>query len=329
MDPENYTVRPFVETDFEAVARINAVIDPRFPETAEDARRWQELVTRDPDRVMLKLVAEDTRSGTMVAWGGLTHTLWNYHPRKYYIRVAVHPDHRGRGIGQELYSRLEKNAVDRKAVCLWSNAREHDLRSVRFLERKGFGTVRKTWLSRLDLTNLELSGFPDRSKAMVDQGIRITTFAAEGSDRPEVQRRLYELSRITSEDVPRVGDYTPISFEDFVRIDVVGPHVLPDAIFLACHGEEYIGWSSLQLLEGLPDTLDIGFTGTLPMFRGRGIASELKRRAVEYARARGYRFLLTGNDSLNPRIWAINEKLGFRKEETWIQAEKTLTSPAT
>jgi ribosomal protein S18 acetylase RimI-like enzyme len=328
MDSRTYTVRPFSEGDFDAVARINAVIDPSFPETAEDARRWQKLITREPGRVMLKMVVEETASGTMVAWGGLTHTLFNFHPHKYYVRAAVHPAHRGRGIGQELYDLLEKKAENRNAVCLWGSAREDDLPSVRFLERQGFRALRSTWRSRLSLTDLDLSGFPDRSRHLADQGIRFTTFAAEGSNRPEVQRRLYELSRITSEDVPRVGDYAPVSFEDFVTIDVVGPHVLQDAIFLAAVGEEYVGWTSLQLLEGLPDTLDIGFTGTLPKFRGRGIASELKRRAVEYAQAHGYRFLITGNDSLNPGIWAINKKLGFRKEETWIQAEKTLTSPS-
>jgi len=85
-----------------------------------------------------------------------------------------------------------------------------------------------------------------------------------------------------------------------------------------------VAWSSLQRMRGLPDTLDIGFTGTLPEFRGRGIASELKRRAVVYARDHGYRYLVTGNDSLNPRIWAINQKLGFQKWSVLVQAEKLL-----
>lgn len=324
MDRGQYSTRPFVETDYDEVARINLIVLPEFPETAEDARRWNEIITKDPSRVMRKLVVEEAGSKTMVAWGGFTHTLFNFHPNKYYVRVVVHPAHRHRGIGQELYRRLEKEAVDRKAICLWSNAREDDPSSIRFLERQGFVPTRKTWESRLDLTNLDLSRFPARSKELVDSGIRITTFAAEGADRLEVQQRLYELARITSEDVPRLGKYSPVSLEEFVAIDIAGSNVLPDAIFLACSGEKYVAWSSLQRMRGLPDTLDVGFTGTLPEFRGRGLATELKRRAVVYARDHGYRYLVTGNDSLNPRIWTINEKLGFQKWSVLVQAEKNL-----
>src|SRR5208282_2021298 len=324
MDPGIYSVRPFAATDYDSVAQVNAVIDPVVPETADNARRWSEIVTQEPGRVMLKQVVEEVGSGTVIAWGGLSHTLWNYHPQKFFINVAVHPAHRGRGIGRELYALLEKEAVGRDAVSLRGTVRDDDPLGVRFLELRGLVPQRKTWLSRLKLTDLDLSAFPDRSKAMSDRGIRITTMAAEGADRAEVRHRLYDLSRISSQDVPMIGEYTPVTFEEFVAIDVVGPKVLPDAIFLACDGEEYVGWSTLQRMLGLPDTLDIGFTGTLPKFRGRGIASELKRRGVEYAQTHGYRSLITSNDSLNPRIWAINEKLGFRKERTWVQAEKIL-----
>jgi len=324
MDRERYSIRPFAETDYDEVARISLLVLPEFPETAEDARRWHEIITKDPSRVMRKLVVEEAGSGSMVAWGGFTHTLFNFDPNKYYVRVVVDPTHRHRGVGQELYRRLEEEAAERNATCLWSNAREDDQSSLRFLEHHGFVPTRKTWESRLSLTDLDLSKFPDRSNTLTDSGIRITDFAAEGAKRLEVRQRLYELARITSEDVPRLGDYSPVSFEEFVAIDIDGSNVIADAIFLACSGEKYVAWSSLQRMRGLPDTLDIGFTGTLPEFRGRGIASELKRRAVVYARDHGYRYLVTGNDSLNPRIWAINEKLGFQKWSVLVQAEKLL-----
>jgi GNAT superfamily N-acetyltransferase len=324
MDQRTYSLRPFVDPDYQEVARINSIAVPEFPETAEDARHWSELIARDPARLMRKLIVEEAGSGTVVAWGGITHTLFNFHPHKYFVRAVVHPSHRGRGIGQELYNRLEQEAVARGAFCLWSSAREDEPFSVRFLQRQGFVTLRKTWTSRLSLGELDLSKFPDHSNALSSLGIRITTLAAEGADRLETRRRLYELSRITSEDAPRMGEYEPVSYQEFVDIDVEGPTVLPDAIFLAVSGENLVGWTTLQRLRGLPDSLDIGFTGTLPEFRGRGIASELKRRAVEYARDHGYRYILTGNDSLNPRIWAINEKLGFRKLVVFVQAEKNL-----
>jgi len=326
MDPGSYAVRPCVEADYESMARISTAIEPTLPQTVADLRHWDNVLAQEPGRISLKVAVEERRSGTLVGYGGLSHTVFNYHPHKYWVRVAVDPVHQNRGIGQELYTLLERAAVDRDPVCLWGSVRDDVPRDVRFLERQGFVTLRKTWLSRLDLTKLDLSGFPDRSKALSDQGIRITTLAAEGSDRPEVRRRLYQLSRISSKDTPRMGEYTPATFEEFVSIDVAGPQAMPDATFLACVGEEYVAWSSLERELGTPETIGIGFTGTLPDYRNRGIASELKRRAVEYARAHGYRSLITGNDSLNTRIWAINEKLGFRPEITWLQAEKPLPS---
>ena len=326
MEPGPYSIRPFAESDYEAVARLNSIYMPELPETAEDSRRWAEIVAKDPRRIMRKFVAEEVGSGSLVAWGGLTHTLFNFHPDKYFVRVVVDPAHRRRGVGQEMYSLLEREAVRRNAICLWCDAREDDPRSLSFFEHQGYVPTRKIWSSRLDLAELDLSQVPDRSESLLESGIRITTFAAEGADRIEVRRRLFELGRMTSADVPRLGDYSPVTFEEFVAIDLAGPNVLPDAIFIACDREEYVAWSTLWRAQGRPDSLDIGFTGTRREYRGRGIAAQLKRRAVIYARDHGYRFMVTGNDSLNPAIWSINQRLGFRRELVLVQAEKKLRS---
>jgi len=82
--------------------------------------------------------------------------------------------------------------------------------------------------------------------------------------------------------------------------------------------------SSLERDLARPDTLRVGYTGTHPDFRGRGIGTELKRRAAHFARGRGFRYLIAGNDSLNGPILAINRRLGFRPETVWIQGEKSL-----
>jgi mycothiol synthase len=328
VDGALYSIRPYTESDLEAEVRIDNAVDPLHPHTLEELRHWIETATAGVGHVSLRFVAGDRGTGAVVAYGVVQHTSFNYHPLKFELYLAVDPAFQHRGIGRALYATLESEALQRGAICLWSVVRENEPRSVRFLEQNGFVPRRKAWRSRLDLARADLSGFPDRTRALADQGIVLTTLAAEGEGRPEVRQRAFRLCTAASADVPRMGEYTPVSFEEFVEFDLNGPGALPDAYFLARHGDEYVGSTVMDRDLAEPDTLQVGFTGTHPEFRGRGIASELKRRAVEYARSRGYRFLLTNNDSLNHPIWAINERLGFRPETTWIQGEKELVPSA-
>lgn len=322
MDCDAYTVRPFRDADYEAEARLDFEVDPEHTFTAQEMRRWTETAAAVPGRVQVRFGVDHRESGTTVGIGSLHNLGTSFHPQKFWIHVGVARAHRRRGVGAELYSILEREALARSVLSLWGGGRDDDDESSRFWTRRGFVPLRKTWLSRLDVASANLAAFPDRSKRLAERGIQVTTLAAEGASRPEVRQRLYRLATIAAADVPRVGEYTPYTFEEFLEFDVDGPGAMHDGMFLACQGEEFVGMSSLEHVESRSDTLRVGFTGTHPGFRGLGIASELKRRAVEFARARGYRYLVTANDSLNRPIWAINAKLGFRQEVTWIWAEK-------
>ena len=73
----------------------------------------------------------------------------------------------------------------------------------------------------------------------------------------------------------------------------------------------------------------VGFTGALgtavdPAFRGQGIATALKLRAVSYARDHGLVTLHTSSG--NPVMLRINEQLGFQPVSTEIRLVKTLES---
>jgi len=323
MDRNVYSVRSFVDPDYEAEARIDFEVDPEFAHTAEEIRHWTEAGAAVPGRLNLKFVVEDRSSNAVVAYGALQHSGSSYHPQKFWVGLGVEIAHRHQGIGKELYALLEREAVARSVLCLWSSARDDDTRSVRFLAQQGFVPRRKTWLSRLDVATANLGGVPDRSKALSDRGIRFSTVQEEGAADPQVRKGLYRLSTLAAADIPRLGEFTPVTFEEFAAFDLDGPGSIPEGTFVARKGSEFVGMSSLEREKARPDTLLVGFTGTHPEYRGLGIASELKRRAVVFARDRGYRYLVTANDSLNRPIWAINERLGFRQQVTWVQAEKT------
>jgi mycothiol synthase len=319
-----YAVRPLVDADFEAVARLNELIDPGYGRTAEEIRHWRKVETEEPGHFLKERTVEERSTGTVVAYGSLSHTSFNFHPDKYGIFVVVFPAFQRQGIGPELYSILEREAVRRKAVCLWAGARDDVPADVRFFGRNGFRTVRKLWRSRLEVANANLTAVPDRTEDLARQGIRVTTLAAEGAEDVEVRRRLYELNRIGSADAPHVGDYQPVSYEQFLAIEIENPDTLSEAYFIAAEDELYVGMTSLARDLARPDTVHIDFTATLPSHRRRGIASQLKRQAVVYARDHGIRHIVTSNDSLNAPIWAINQKLGFQKQVTWLEGEKTL-----
>ena len=320
MDNSRYSVRPFRDDDYEIKSRLENLVEPAQPTTAEELRQWDRTF-RDRRYVRLDFIVEDRGSGAGVGYGTLRHAPEMYHPHRFWIGIEVDPDHQHRGIGRALYEQLEGLAQARSVEILWAGVREDDLRSVRFFERTGFAVRRRTWMSRLPLRDVPpaILGAGTTGPA---PDVMFTTLAAEGADRRDIRERLYRLDLIASRDVPRMKPMTEISYEQYAEHAFQGPRYFPDAIFLARAREEYVAMSTLVHLPAEPDTLMVGFTGTHPDYRGRGLASELKRRAVEFARARGYRYLRTFNDSENPRIWAINQKLGFQVQRVWLLGEK-------
>jgi RimJ/RimL family protein N-acetyltransferase len=320
MDPKSYLVRPFGEKDYEALSRLNSMKSPEFPSTPGEERFWDQALAA-PHLLNEKWVVEERASGTVVAIATLNHSPFAYDPNKFWVGVIVDPGHRGRGIARALADLLESEAVAHHAACFWAVVRKDDARSLDFARKQGFEEVRTTWMSLLDVSEVAVPPPSERVAALDHEGIRITSLAEEGPARLEVRQRIYELLSEASRDVPRMGDYTPISFEQFQR-ELDGPGTIPEAYFLARYGEAYVGLTNLERDLSQEDSLIVGFTATRAAYRNRGIASELKRKTLEYAHQRGIRYLRTFNDSLNLPIWTINERMGFRRKVEWSDLER-------
>ena len=326
MDLATYLVRPFTDRDYEASSRIWATVNPEFSFSADEERHWESLLN-NPSYIHERWVVVERSSGEAVATAEMGHSPHMFHPQKLWVGIAVVPAHRGRGIGRSLASLIESEAAAHRISTLWATARADDARSVAFSRRYGFTEQRRAWVSTLDLQDASLTEPANHSAKLEAEGIRFSTLAEEGPDKDETRRRLYALVTEAARDIPRVGEYTPVSYAQFVKA-LASPSRLPEGSFLASVGDRYVGLSDLESTATHPDTMRVGLTATLREYRGKGVASELKRRALAFARASGVRYLRTVNDSLNAPIWAINQRFGFRVTFEWLNLERQLVGEA-
>ena len=265
---------------------------------------------------------EELSNRVAVGFGGVWTDLDVQDPSRLWVDVEVDPDHQGRGIGRALAEQAEREARGTGSVAVLAQARSDRPRDLEFLFRRGFEERRRNRQSRLELPAPGYPNFPRRADELARDGVEFTTLADEGPERIEVRRQVHTLMNAALEDEPRLGAYTPSTYEQFVEWNIDAPGFLPDAFFLARVGDRYVGISNLELLPAEPGVLHQVFTGTVPEFRGRGIASELKRLTVEYGQDHGFRSIRTSNDSLNHPMWAINEKLGYQREVPRVMGEK-------
>lgn len=320
MDPKRYFLRPFADADYDALSRIDTELDPEVPVSPEHERHWSRVLDAG-HLVNEKWAVEDRESGRVVAVAAIGQSPYSVDPHKFWVTVLVERNHSQRGIGRALAALLDAEAIAHRAICFWTTARKDDARSLRFAEHHGFSERRSTWMSELDLAVRPPVALENQTARFEDDGIRLTTLAQEGPRREEVRRRLYDLWVETGRDVPRMGDYTPMTYDLFLA-ELEEPTIIPEAFFLASHEEKYVATSHLERDLAKSDSLIVGYSGTLPAYRSRGLATELKRRTAEYARSHGFRYLRTFNDSLNQPIWAINQKMGFRRIVEWSQLER-------
>jgi GNAT superfamily N-acetyltransferase len=101
---------------------------------------------------------------------------------------------------------------------------------------------------------------------------------------------------------------------------------MPDAFFIAKHGQEYVGLSYLSPRQSDPNLDEQGIiqqslTGVRAEYRRQRIALALKVKTISYARDHGFRRIFT--NSGNPAMKALNKKLGFQSGP-WLVFRKEL-----
>jgi len=265
------TIRAVTMDDAELVFELITLA--QLESNGKSSLRLDELI-RDWEEPGFDL-AESTRivldnSGQALAYG----EMWAGRavPVRPHVWLYVHPEHRKRGIGTQLFQWAEKQAhtvfdkvpADARVV-LETNVRSTHTHTRQFLERMGMTYADRSWWHMV----IQMDEAPPRP--VWPEGITVTTVAAHGD-----LKEAYKASKAAFQDH---RGYVEEPFEiAFARWQhhLEDPNVDLNLFFLAMDGDKIAG-VSFCYNNGWqdPDEAYIGTLGVVREYRRRGIASAL------------------------------------------------------
>jgi GNAT superfamily N-acetyltransferase len=245
-------------------------------------------------------------------------SLWTnrMHPYSLYIGVNVHPDHQARGIGAAIYARLLRARGGYASLPLQTATWSDCVPVLRFLARHGFREDKRTYLPRIQLSGVRISGYRTVEEQCAVAGYRVASLA-ELAPTLERNRRVAALAadlyRATHPSNPP-APLTPAEWEEIVFDDIVEA-----GCFVALKGDEYGGISFLHPHEQ-PDTLWFGWRGVASPYRHDEdlILRMLVYHELRYAQRHGYARLQAEIDTTDPWAMRLLNLLPFSSERAWV-----------
>ena len=323
-----YTIRPFRDDDRETITEINNRDRP--PHRRNTAAAWVRRDTlRKPELVDIRLCAADPETDQAIAFldaSDLNTT--NFKMADVCdFGITVDHAHRNQGIGTALYDRAASFAQERGAKRLVTSFHEWtpDEPAIAFLAKRGFREQERETPSYLDMEKWDPAPFLGAVAQADAYGARIFSYDTV-EDTEANRRRLYELDVALIYDIPRRDEqpFTMEPFEDYVKSVIERPEWQPDLQLIAEKDGAWIGKCHVVPKMEFPEVGMQWLTGVLKAHRGHGLATALKVRTYERARAAGVKVMTTENHADNAPMLAINTKFGFIPEPSVVVYNKVL-----
>lgn len=281
------------DDDYDAWRRVRIAVLP-----GERAQTVAEMRAQDSPERLLLLARLD---GTVVASGLADRS----DSGGGFAAPRVVPEHRRRGIGSALLERLAGHVAGFGASDL--RGMVEDPGSLAFAERFGFAEVdRQVEQVRPLGAEPEPGGLPD--------GVTVITL----DQQPDLWAASYDgFGREVLADFA-VFEPLVISAEEWASSWAGEP------MFLALHEGEVIGCAGLHRDTDRPERGENALTGVRRDWRGRGIASHLKRLTLHWAAEQGLSELYTWTQAGNTSMLRLNEHLGYVIGQTSITVSRPL-----
>ena len=224
------------------------------------------------------------------------------------IGLQVPPAERHRGIGGTLAEAITRVAQEAGARSLRTVIGDDDV-SRHFATSRGFTIGRKMTHSHADLATA-----PDPVPA--PDGLRVV-------DYDEVDpRQIWIASGAVAAGDPSGLSVTP-SYDEWFATDWNHPDLRRDLSIAVLDGDTVVSFVSTTA-DPARRVIWSNLTGTIPSYRGRGLAKVVKSTALARSREAGFTDALTGNDANNLPMLAVNKWLGYRATAFSWTAEKVL-----
>jgi mycothiol synthase len=294
------TVRPAeTDADLEAWRRIRiAVLPNERAASVEEMRR-----TDTADRLMLLAELDGAIVGAAV--GGKSDLAGSG-----FLAPRVLEPARRRGVGTALLRALADH-VQRLGYTQAGGSVE-DPGSLAFAERFGFCEVDR----QIEQVRVVLDEEP---APPLPEGVEIVCVA----DRPDLWTEAYgTVGAQAFQDMAldRPVEATPEEWEHEWLTH-------PEAAFLAVAGGEVVGCAGLQPDADFPERAENALTAVRRDWRGRGVATALKRTTLAWAADNGIREVYTWTQRGNDDMRRLNERLGYITRTESISVRGSLPLP--
>ncbi len=134
---------------------------------------------------------------------------------------------------------------------------------------------------------------------------------------------IVRIGRAIETDDPSHLEILKVSFSDF-EARSLGRQLLADGFLVAMDGEDLIGLTEPQPIDDDPTAIEQDMTGVRADHRGSGIAMALKVASATWAKNQGFASIRTYNARSNASMLAVNDRLGFKRDQAQIEYLKDL-----
>jgi GNAT superfamily N-acetyltransferase len=286
-------VRPLEPGDAERAADLLFQLSPASVQTAASLRHRQ---VGEPPRARRKSwVALD---GVELAGFATANLDWfGGEAGKGRIWVGVHPRHRRRGLGTELWETAVAHLSGAKRLTVEV---DDDPAGLRFVEQRGFTEYDSEVISRLDPGEGELETKPH-------EGFVLPLGELRGRER-----ELYEFYGEAG-GIPPGDPENRVTLEEWRDFILGNPLLDGEGSVVVLDAEERVVSLSWLLVDHARRRAENEWTATLPQLRGQGLARLAKVATIRWAAEHDLTEIVTGNDPDNLPMRELNRRLGYRE----------------